>query len=52
MSIDDEEPFVLVTSKRQKTKNSTHNRQLRSRKSFLLTAEDDDKTFVKAAELR
>lgn len=61
-TIDEEQLFVLVTSKRRKSKNSKPNRpssseptnckQLRSCKGFTLSDEDDDKTFEKAAELR
>ncbi|KAG4080286.1 hypothetical protein HA402_010778 [Bradysia odoriphaga] len=56
MSID-EEPFVLVTSKRQKSKNNkpilrqSHKRH-DSGKLIHIFAEDNDKTFDKSAELR
>lgn len=66
MPVDEEheEPFILVTSKRQKSKNSiptrrsgpqTNCKQLQNRKGFLHTTEDDDKSFdeiEKATELR
>lgn len=56
MSID-EEPFILVTSKRQKSKNNKpivrqSHKQHESGKSIHLLAEDNDKTFDKSAELR
>lgn len=56
MSILDDEPFILVTSKRQKSKNSSRSylpsRQQFQSKNLLLTVEDDTETFDKAAELR
>lgn len=57
MSID-EEPFILVTSKRHNSKNSRRSclpkkefQQIRG-KNFHVTSEDDVETFDKAAELR
>lgn len=59
MSIDpiDEDPFILVTSKRQKSKKgsrlSSRCKQLHSRsKNFLLNGEGDGEIFDKSAELR
>ncbi|KAJ6636350.1 SRR1-like protein, partial [Pseudolycoriella hygida] len=53
---EEEAPFVLVTSKRQKSKNSKtihyFHKQLRSSEKLPFVAEEEDQTFEKSTELR